>query len=110
MKYLNVFGNGRTNVECRYSNLLIIDEQRVIMFLAGLSIDYDPIKVQLIGKTSCPTQLEVHARIQHEECCLHVMLPTVSTSEKSALVANTPLLSNMTDAKVVNFAKKSCQM
>ncbi|GAV64566.1 UBN2_3 domain-containing protein, partial [Cephalotus follicularis] len=44
-----------------------IEKERVYAFLGGLNPEYDPIRVQVLGKEPFPTLREAHNLVQHEE-------------------------------------------
>lgn len=44
-----------------------VSEDRVVNFLAGLNIEFDQVRAQLIGQTPFPSLREAHARVQQEE-------------------------------------------
>ncbi|GAV77654.1 UBN2_3 domain-containing protein [Cephalotus follicularis] len=43
-----------------------IEKERVYAFLGGLNSEYDPIRVQVLGKEPFPTLLEAYNLVQHE--------------------------------------------
>lgn len=67
----------------------LIEQERIIEFLAGLNGEYDPIIVQILGKEPLPSLHEVYAYIQHEESRREVMHHSPS-QESSALVTTIP--------------------
>lgn len=70
----------------------MVSKERVYDFLAGLNIEYDQIRVQILGCDPFPTVREAYAYVQQEE------------SRRSAMV-HQPLQDR--SALVVSFAPKS---
>ncbi|XP_058749398.1 uncharacterized protein LOC131622387 [Vicia villosa] len=64
-----------------------IETDRIFEFLAGLNSDYDPIRVQILGKDRLPPLAEVFSIVRGEESRRDVMLGN-KPSEGTALVAN----------------------
>lgn len=66
------------------------DKNRAYIFLAGLSSEYDPIRVQILGREELPTLEEVIFLAKAEESRRAVMLDsTPAPVESSALAAKT---------------------
>lgn len=64
------------------------DKHRAYVFLAGLSSEYDQIRVQILGRVELPTLEEVISIVKAEESRRAVMLDSSpATIESSALVA-----------------------
>ncbi|XP_058227159.1 uncharacterized protein LOC131335697 [Rhododendron vialii] len=63
-----------------------LEKERVYDFLAGLDIEYDTIRVQVLGRIPFSSLGEAYAIVQQEESRRGAMLDT-PTPERSALVA-----------------------
>lgn len=63
----------------------LVQEERVTKFLAGLTIEYDSIKNQLIGQNPFPTIEEAHGRVQLEESRRESMAHIDTVPDRSAL-------------------------
>nr|CAD1831665.1 unnamed protein product [Ananas comosus var. bracteatus] len=62
----------------------LIEKERVYDFLAGLQAEFDPIRVQVLGRDPFPSLREAYAYVQQEESRRNVMIYH-PTFEKSAL-------------------------
>ncbi|KAJ7961715.1 Retrovirus-related Pol polyprotein from transposon TNT 1-94 [Quillaja saponaria] len=67
----------------------VVDKERVYDFLAGLNLEYDQIRVQVLGRDPFPNLRQTYAYVQQEESRRIAMLHVV-TCERSAMVA-TPI-------------------
>ncbi|KAJ7972159.1 Retrovirus-related Pol polyprotein from transposon TNT 1-94 [Quillaja saponaria] len=67
----------------------VVDKERVYDFLAGLNLEYDQIRVQVLGRDHFPNLRQTYAYVQQEESRRIAMLHVV-TRERSAMVA-TPI-------------------
>ncbi|KAJ7951046.1 Retrovirus-related Pol polyprotein from transposon TNT 1-94 [Quillaja saponaria] len=67
----------------------VVDKERVYDFLAGLNLEYDQIRVQVLGRDPFPNLRQTYAYVQQEESRRIAMLHVV-TRERSAMVA-TPI-------------------
>ncbi|KAJ7954402.1 Retrovirus-related Pol polyprotein from transposon TNT 1-94 [Quillaja saponaria] len=67
----------------------VVDKERVYDFLAGLNLEYDQIRVQVLGRDPFPNLRQSYAYVQQEESRRIAMLHVV-TRERSAMVA-TPI-------------------
>ncbi|XP_043809433.1 uncharacterized protein LOC122722509 [Manihot esculenta] len=65
----------------------MIEKERVYDFLAGLNNEYDPIRVQVLGRNPFPSLQEAHAHVQQEESRRHAMLYTAPV-EKAGLTTS----------------------
>ncbi|GAV57085.1 UBN2_3 domain-containing protein, partial [Cephalotus follicularis] len=65
-----------------------IEKESVNAFLGGLNPEYDPIRVQVLGKELFPTLREAYNLVQHEETCRNAMLHSVPP-DRSALATLT---------------------
>ncbi|XP_058187492.1 uncharacterized protein LOC131304305 isoform X2 [Rhododendron vialii] len=63
-----------------------LEKECIYDFLAGFDIEYDPIRVQVLGRIPFPSLGEAYAIVQQEESRRGAMLDT-PTPERSALVA-----------------------
>ena len=75
--------------------LKFVERKRIFDFLVSLNVEYDQVKVQVLGKEDCPPLNEVFSIIRTKEERRSVMLDT-PTTEDSALVTIRPnsILSN----------------
>ena len=69
--------------------LKFVKRERIFDFLTGLNVEYDKVKVQVLGKEDLPPLNEVFSIIRAEEGRRSVMLDT-PTTEGSALVTMKP--------------------
>ncbi|KAJ7968090.1 Retrovirus-related Pol polyprotein from transposon TNT 1-94 [Quillaja saponaria] len=67
----------------------VVDKEKVYDFLAGLNLEYDQIRVQVLGRDPFPNLRQTYAYVQQEESRRITMLHVV-TRERSAMVA-TPI-------------------
>ncbi|KAJ7978776.1 Retrovirus-related Pol polyprotein from transposon TNT 1-94 [Quillaja saponaria] len=67
----------------------VVDKERVYDFLAGLNLEYDQIRVQVLERDPFPNLRQTYAYVQQEESRRIAMLH-VGTHERSAMVA-TPI-------------------
>ncbi|KAJ7950679.1 Retrovirus-related Pol polyprotein from transposon TNT 1-94 [Quillaja saponaria] len=67
----------------------VVDKERVYDFLAGLNLEYDQIRVQVLGRDPFPNLRQTYAYVHQEESRRIAMLHVV-TRERSAMVA-TPI-------------------
>jgi hypothetical protein len=63
-----------------------LEKERVYDFLAGLDIEYDPIRVQVLGRLPFPSLGEAYAIVQQEESRRGAMVHTIS-SDRSAMIS-----------------------
>ncbi|KAK8520902.1 hypothetical protein V6N12_004828 [Hibiscus sabdariffa] len=68
---------------------MLVEKDRIYAFLAGLNIDFDAVRVQILGKEDLPTLNEVIATIRAEEGRRGVMMIENSQVESSALIVKT---------------------
>nr|CAD1822861.1 unnamed protein product [Ananas comosus var. bracteatus] len=69
----------------------LMEKERVYDFLAGLQAEYDPIRVQVLGRDPFPSLCQTYAFVQQKESrnvMLHQIVPEIS-----ALISNTTLKS-----------------
>jgi hypothetical protein len=52
----------------------MIEEERVHDFLGGLNSEYDPVRVQILGKKPLPSLQEVFSDVHNEESHHNTML------------------------------------
>src|SRR6266487_2360674 len=64
----------------------VVERDRIFDFLAGLNVEFDPIRVQILGKEKLPTLTEVFYTVRSEETRRHAML-NQHPPDVSALVA-----------------------
>ncbi|XP_058188911.1 uncharacterized protein LOC131306592 [Rhododendron vialii] len=67
----------------------MVEKERIYDFLAGLDIEYDPIRVQVLGRVPFPTLGEAYACVQQEESRRSAMVRP-SIPDRSALIAIPP--------------------
>ena len=77
-----------------------IERERIFEFLAGLNIEFDQMRVQILGKESLPLLNEVFSLIRAEEGRRTVMLDVSNIEGSATLITNSR---NMSDA--MNGAK-----
>lgn len=63
-----------------------VEENYGFNLLAGLNFDYDPVRVQIMGKLIL-SQNDVYSYLHHVESCQNVMM-TPLTVERSALTTS----------------------
>nr|CAD1835548.1 unnamed protein product [Ananas comosus var. bracteatus] len=68
----------------------LIEKERVYDFLAGLQAEFDPIRVQVLGRDPFPSLREAYAYVQQEESRRNVMIyhPTFEKSAFSSTAAS----------------------
>lgn len=64
-----------------------LEKERIYDFLAGLDMEYDPIRVQVLGRVPFPSLGEAYTIVQQEESRRRAMVHT-PISDHSALVAS----------------------
>ncbi|KAG8646411.1 hypothetical protein MANES_09G001867v8 [Manihot esculenta] len=69
----------------------MIERERVYDFLVGLNNEYDPIRVQVLGKNPFPSLEEANAHIQPEESRRYAML-YIAPVEKARLATSLSIL------------------
>ena len=62
-----------------------VEKERVYDFLAGLNLEYDQIRVQVLGRSPFPTLREAYALVQQEESCRSAMVHA-PVLDRSAMV------------------------
>ncbi|KAG6775743.1 hypothetical protein POTOM_019236 [Populus tomentosa] len=72
-----------------------VERERIFEFLAGLNIEFDQMRVQILGKESLPSLNEVFSVIKAEEGRRAVMLDAPNTEGSAMLITNSR---NMGDA------------
>jgi hypothetical protein len=72
-----------------------VERERIFEFLAGLNIEFDQMRVQILGKESLPSLNEVFSVIRAEEGRRTVMLDAPNTEGSAMLITNSR---NMGDA------------
>jgi len=86
-----------------------VERERIFEFLAGLNIEFDQMRVQILGKESLPSLNEVFSAIRAEEGRRTVMLEVPNTKGSAMMITNSRNLSDasrnqndaMNGAKVV---------
>ena len=73
-----------------------IERERIFEFLAGLNIEFDQMRVQILGKESLPLLNEVFSLIRAEEGRRTVMLDVSNIEGSATLITNSR---NMSDVK-----------
>ncbi|CAL5418427.1 unnamed protein product [Camellia sinensis] len=66
-----------------------VEKERVYDFLAGLNLEYDQIRVQVLGRSPFPTLREAYALVQQEESRRSAMVHS-SIQDRSALAVTPP--------------------
>ncbi|GMP92340.1 hypothetical protein CsSME_00042602 [Camellia sinensis var. sinensis] len=66
-----------------------VEKERVYDFLAGLNLEYDQIRVQVLGRSPFPTLREAYALVQQEESRRSAMVHS-SIQDRSALAVAPP--------------------
>jgi hypothetical protein len=61
----------------------MIEEERIYEFLGGLNSEYDPVRVQILGKEPLPSLQMVISYIQNEESRRSTMLHPNSQTQSS---------------------------
>ena len=64
-----------------------LEKERVYDFLAGLDMEYDPIRVQVLGRVPFPSLGEAYAIVRQEESRRGAMVHA-PISDRSTLVAS----------------------
>jgi hypothetical protein len=80
----------KLKMECSQDTIIlnaVIKRDRIFDFLAGLNVEFDPIRVQILGKEKLPNLTEVFYTVRSEETRRHAML-SEHLPDVSALVAN----------------------
>ena len=63
--------------------LKFVERKRIFDFLVGLNVEYDQVKVQVLGKEDCPPLNEVFSIIRTKEERRSVMLDTPTTEDSA---------------------------
>lgn len=66
---------------------IVVERDRIFDFLAGLNVEFDPIRVQILGKEKFPDLNEVFYTVRSEETRCQAMLHE-QPPDVSALVAS----------------------
>jgi len=84
-----------------------VERERIFEFLAGLHIEFDQMRVQILGKESLPSLNEVFSLIRVEEGRRTVMLDVPNIEGSAMLITNSRNMSDaMNGAKVVKTERK----
>ena len=67
-----------------------IERERVYDFLAGLNVELDQVRVQILGKEPLPSLNEAFAIVRGEEGRKNIMLEKGNTMDRSALAISKP--------------------
>ncbi|KAG6735946.1 hypothetical protein POTOM_061371 [Populus tomentosa] len=88
-----------------------VKRERIFEFLAGLNIEFDQIRVQILGKETLPSLNEVFSVIRAEEGRRTVMLEVPNTEGSAMMITNSRNLSdasrNKNDA-MNGYTKETC--
>jgi hypothetical protein len=71
-----------------------VERERIFEFLAGLNIEFDQMRVQILGKESLPSLNEVFSVIRAEEGRRTVMLEVPNTEGSAMMITNSRHLSD----------------
>ncbi|XP_011046793.1 PREDICTED: uncharacterized protein LOC105141310 [Populus euphratica] len=71
-----------------------VERERIFEFLAGLNIEFDQMRVQILGKESLPSLNEVFSIIRAEEGRRTVMLEVPNTKGSAMMITNRKNLSD----------------
>ena len=85
----------------------LVERGRIFKFLHGLNFEYDPIRVQVLGKEKLPSLSEVFFIVRSEETRRSVMLDKGNSNAGFAMVSGTGP-TKRTTSKEKPFTKSSC--
>lgn len=63
-----------------------------MIFLAGLNLDYDPIRIQILERDPFPTLRQAYSYMQREECQRSTML-YIPSQVRSAVITTPQMIS-----------------
>ena len=76
--------------------LKYVEKERIFDFLTSLNVEYDQVKVQVLGKEDPPPLNEIFSIIRAEEGRMSIMLntPTIEGSNLVTMKMNSTLLNS----------------